>query len=292
MAKALVLGGATGLLGQALVMVLKNRGWQTETLGRTDGDLLDYDFLERAVRRADADVVFNGVAWTAVDDAEDKPNDALELNRAFPDALAHIIAKSDNTHLVHFSTDFVFSGQPPADYWRESDEPAPQSVYGRTKLEGERAVAKILPARSCIVRTAWLFGPGRRNFIDTILDNCQKRDLLSVVDDQMGSPTYTMDLANWSAALAEKRTFGLWHAVNSGHATWCDLASEAIQLVSGPCRVQPIHSREWPQKATRPRNSILANSKLANFLGARPRPWPQALRDYLYAYYLPQGEMR
>ena len=136
MAKALVLGGATGLLGQALTRVLTERGWQVETLGRADGNLLEMPFLEERLAKADADAVFNAVAWTQVDDAEDHPEDALLMNRTLPDALARVLKALGRGHLVHFSTDFVFSG-PHQTPWREDDAPHPAGVYGRTKLAGD-----------------------------------------------------------------------------------------------------------------------------------------------------------
>lgn len=286
MPKALVLGGSTGLLGQALVAGLAKAGWQTATLGRADGDLLDEAFLREKLGAENYDTVFNTVAWTQVDDAEENPEKTLTINRVFPDLLARNL-EGTGTHLVHYSTDFVFSGQPQGDYWKETDQPAPCNIYGSTKLAGENAVLRILPENSCVIRTAWLFGPGRKNFVQTILDASAGKDTLDVVDDQMGSPTYTPDVASWSIALAEKRARGLWQAVNSGHATWSELAAEALQLVSSPCRIHPIHSSQWPQKARRPRNTILNNNKLTRFLGRRPRPWPQALREYIFGYYLP-----
>ncbi len=258
MAKALVLGGVTGLLGQALTRVLKERGWQVATLGRTDGNLLEMSFLEDHLAAADADAVFNAVAWTQVDDAEDHPEDALLINRTLPDALARVLKALGRGHLVHFSTDFVFSG-PHQHPWREEDAPNPVSVYGSTKLAGEEAVLRILPERSCIARTAWLFGPGRKNFVDVILEACRKRDAISVVHDQFGSPTYSLDLAQWSVELAE---------------------------TAGPCRLEPIASSQWPQKAQRPAYSVLDTSKLSGFLGKKPRPWPQALREYLFSEYM------
>lgn len=281
MPKALVLGGATGLLGQALVNNLQKRGWDTQTLGRSDGDIFDLKYLKTQVTNANADVIFNTIAWTQVDAAEDHKEQALEINRAFPDGLARIIGTLPKGHLVHFSTDFVFSGEHHSP-WKETDKPCPINVYGSTKLAGEKAVLGVLPDRSCVIRTAWLFGPGRKNFISTILGACKQQDCLNVVVDQMGSPTYTPDLADWSVSLAEKMVTGIWHCVNSGHTNWCELASEAIHLASGPCRIEAIPSSQWPQKAKRPPYTVLDNSKLSDFLGKKPRPWPQALRDYLF----------
>lgn len=284
MAKALVLGGATGLVGQALARTLADSGWETRIFSRTDGDLHDMHFVRGLLEETGADVVFNALGWTRVDAAEEHPEEALLANRTLPDALARTLASLGHGHLVHFSTDFVFSG-PHDGPWRETDTPHPVSVYGRTKLAGEEAVLRALPERSCILRTAWLFGPGRSNFVDVILNACRKRDAVSVVHDQIGSPTYTLDLAQWAEKLARARATGIWNAVNSGVASWCELASEAIALTSGPCRVEPIPGSEWPQAAERPANSALDNSKLAEFLGEKPRPWPQALREYLFREY-------
>ena len=286
MAKALVLGGATGLLGQALARVLKAREWEVSTLGRENGNLLDMTFLQSAIADAQADVVFNTVAWTAVDDAEDHKDEACQLNRALPAAIARCLKAQGAGFMVQYSTDFIFSGAGETPH-TETDTPQPASVYARTKLEGEKAVMEILPDRSCIVRTAWLFGPGRKNFVDTIIAACQRRDSINVVHDQTGSPTYTIDLAHWSVTLAEKKATGIWHAVNSGQASWCELACESVSLAGASCRVVPIDSSEWPQKARRPVFSVLDNSKLSELLGKPLRPWPQALRDYIFSEYLP-----
>lgn len=287
MPKALVLGGATGLLGQALMRVLPARGWDVAALGRADGDITDPCWLEERINAVAPFTIFNTIAWTQVDDAEDHEEEATAINRALPDALARIVKCHDPMRLVHFSTDFVFNGYHHG-AWREIDTPNPPSVYGRTKLAGEQAIKAVIPERSLILRTAWLFGPGRKNFVSTIVNACRKRELLNVVDDQVGSPTYSLDLALWAARLAEKGASGLWHCVNSGRASWCELATEAVHLMNGPCRVSPITSAEWPQKAPRPRNSTLDNGKLAHFLGEQPRPWPKALRDYLFGEFQAQ----
>lgn len=289
MPKALILGGATGLLGRPLTAAMASAGWETESLGREDGDLLTYEFLKSRLNDSKPDVVFNTVAWTQVDDAEDHPEEAAKVNRCLPDALSRIIASMPGVWFGHVSTDFVFSA-PPGTLLKETDEPNPESVYGETKLAGEKAIAHNLPDRSCIIRTAWLFGPGKKNFVKTILNACHKKSQLNVVDDQTGSPTYTLDLAQWAVALTEKRMTGIWHAVNSGQASWWELAAEASQLIPESCRVMPITTAEWPQKAKRPANSALDNTKLANFLGQRPRAWPKALRDYVYGEF--QAEIK
>ena len=289
MSKALVLGGKSGLLGQALVKVLNERDWEVQSFGRQDGDLSDPDYVERLLGEANADAVFNSLAWTRVDDAEDHQNEADQANRILPSILAKAMARLGHGFLAHFSTDFVFPGDSTIPY-PENAPPDPKNVYGSTKLAGEKAVLAALPERSCVIRTAWLFGPGRKNFITSILDACNKRDMISVVDDQIGSPTYSLDLALWSTTLAEKKAAGIWNGVNSGHASWCEFAAEAVALVRGPCKVEPIPSAQWPQKAIRPPYSVLNNEKLAAVIGKKPRPWPQALRDYIFGYILPDKE--
>lgn len=288
MAKALILG-ATGLLGQALVHVLTARGRTVEVLGRADGNVLDMKFLEARINAAEPDEVYNAVAWTDVDGAEDHQEEALQLNRCLPDSLARILKATGHGRLIHYSTDFVFSGQHSAP-WTEKDIPRPVSAYGRTKLAGEEAVLNILPDHSCVLRTAWLFGPGRKNFVDTILEACRRRDYVSVVHDQIGSPTYSHDLAQWSVTLAEQNASGIVHATNSGQASWCELACEAISLAGGPCRIEPIASAQWPQKAKRPPYSVLDVSVLGERLGHKPRPWPQALREYLFSACTPAAD--
>lgn len=280
MPRALVFGGRSGLLGQALVHVLRGAAWDVACLGREDGDLLDMGWLSKTVETLAPDVIFNATGWTQVDDAEDHAEAAMRWNRALPANLGRIV-KGTSVFLVHYSTDFVFSGNLGRPC-TEDDTPDPASVYGQSKLAGEAALADIAPQHSCILRTAWLFGPGRKNFVTTILDACRKRDSIQVVHDQTGSPTYSRDVAQWSMLLATQRATGIFHAVNGGRASWCEFACEAVTLAEAPCRIDPITSAEWPQKAKRPGFSVLATDRLAQTLGVSVRPWPQALREYMY----------
>jgi dTDP-4-dehydrorhamnose reductase len=263
---------------------LNRAEWRTTALGRQDGQILDVNFLLRKIKRIAPDVIFNTIAWTQVDLAEERPSEAMALNRGFVASLAHSI-KGTSIRLVQYSTDFVFDGAKQTPYTIE-DVPKPESVYGVTKLAGEHALGILPPEQCCIVRTAWLFGAGRKNFVSTILDACRKRDCIDVVHDQTGSPTYTRDLAQWSLKLAELEASGLFHAVNGGQASWCDLACESINLTEAQCRVNPVSSAQWQQKAKRPHFSVLDTDRLAQ-LGIMPRPWPLALREYLYHEYQP-----
>ena len=279
MQKVLVLGGATGLLGQAIVeKITSEKNWQVNTLGRTDGDIFDAQFMAKYIENENPDIIFNTVAWTQVDDAEDHEEEALKINAGFPQTIAKII-KNSSCHLVHFSTDFVFNGQARHSY-AEDDEPNPESSYGRTKLAGEKILLELIPEQVTICRTAWLFGPHRKNFVATICQVARKNGQLKVVSDQIGSPTYTRDLAAYSIELAAQKKSGIWHTVNSGQASWYDLASFAVKAANIPCQVTPIPSDEWPQKAKRPPFSVLNTDKLAKFLKQDVRPWQEAVELY------------
>lgn len=276
----LVLGGQTGMLGQALTEACRARGWRVKTLGRTDGPILEPDFLEEQIAGFNPDLLFNTIAYTQVDQAEDEPERAYLLNKSFPALLGRVLRGSDCA-LVHYSTDFVYNGKK-RDPYLETDSTDPQSVYGASKLAGENALRELDLPKLLILRTAWLFGPGRRNFVSVILNKAVDRNQLTVVHDQVGSPTYTLDLAEMSLALVDKQATGLVHAVNSGQASWCELASEAVSLNNGLTNVEPICSGQWPQKAKRPEYSVLSTDLLTELTGYRPRPWPQALRDYIF----------
>lgn len=279
MPKALLFG-SNGLLGQALAKTLREKDWEIQTLSRKDGDFFNFDFLKLVIESARADYIFNAAAWTAVDNAEDNPDEAYAMNRDFPTLLSMLIARQEKGILFHYGTDFIFSGQNKQPKL-EDDLPAPESVYGRSKLAGEKRVLELLPDRSCIIRTAWLFGPGRKNFVDTILKVAQERDTIKVVNDQTGSPTYAPDLAEWSEKLARVNARGVFHGVNSGFATWYELAKKAVELAGIKCDVLPIPSSEWPQKAKRPEYSVLSSEKLAKTIHEKPRAWQDALKEYI-----------
>ena len=278
--KALVLGGETGLLGMSLVQCLRDAGWYASVTGRADPDACGQDDLAALLDLHEPDVVFNTWAHTQVDRAEDEPEAARRVNAALPEALGRA-CQGRNLLLVHYSTDFVFGGQATSPR-REDDDPAPESVYGRTKLEGERALAALGLTRLVIIRTAWLFGPGKGNFVRTMLNLGATRSELNVVHDQLGSPTYTPDLAEYSLALVESGATGLFHVANAGVASWCELAAEALRCAAASCTVHAIPSAEYPQKAKRPTYSVLDTTKFTEATGVTPRPWVQAVRDYVF----------
>jgi dTDP-4-dehydrorhamnose reductase len=264
----------------SLVQCLRDAGWYASVTGRPDPHACGQEDLAALLDLHEPEVVFNTWAHTQVDLAEDEPEAARRVNAALPEALGRACLGRDLL-LVHYSTDFVFGG-PAATPRREDDEPAPESVYGRTKLEGERALLALDLPRLVIIRTAWLFGPGKGNFVRTMLDLGATRSELNVVHDQVGSPTYTPDLAEYSLALVESGATGLFHVANAGNASWCELAAEALRCAAASCAVHAIPSADYPQKARRPAYSVLDTTKFTEATGVAPRPWVQAVRDYVF----------
>lgn len=278
--RAVVLGGVTGMLGQALVNVLDKAGWEVVAQSRNDVDVTTCSALDEYLAGHAPDVVFNAIAYTAVDLAEDEKDKACELNKKLPASLGRI-SKKQGFKLVHYSTDFAFDGRKQTPYV-ETDETNPLCVYGKSKLDGEKALLATEAPGALILRTAWLFGPGRKNFVQTILNLAKDRDSLNVVHDQIGSPTYTPDLARYSLELVDAGGEGIYHMVNSGQASWCELAAEAVHLAGLSCAVRAIPSSEYPQKAHRPPYSVLSTEAFTNKTGTTPRAWVQALREYVF----------
>lgn len=278
--RAIVLGGKTGLLGRSLVNALSDIGFTVRPTTRGELDPFDAAAVAGALETFKATHLFNTVAYTAVDAAEDDIEEAYRLNRDLPALLAKACGQA-GAMFIHYSTDFVFNGAKTSPYMEE-DPTDPQSVYGASKLAGEQAILELGLPKYQILRTAWLFGPGKKNFVATILKLAKDREVLRVVGDQIGSPTFTPDLAGWSADLAVTGATGLFHTVGAGEASWCDLAAEAVIAAGLPCRVVPIPSSDYPQKAKRPAYSVLSNAKLTEAIGREPRPWIQTVREYVY----------
>ena len=280
--RVLILGGKDGLLGQALAEACSNTGYEIHTTGRGDIDFSGSQDISNLLERIRPCLLFNAVAYTQVDQAEDDQEAAYDLNRFMPAMLGRVIKERPECLLVHYSTDFVFDGRKREPYTVE-DAPAPLSVYGKSKLAGEQALLQLGLENLCIIRTAWLFGPRKKNFVRTILGLCETRNSINVVDDQFGSPTYVPDLAANSLKLVHSGGRGIFHITNSGRASWAELASEAIRLTQRECVVHPVPTREYPTKAVRPAYSVLDLSRFTECTGITPRPWPQALADYIFS---------
>jgi dTDP-4-dehydrorhamnose reductase len=273
--------GCYGLLGSSLVPALK-RNHEVAGFGKRDADVGDREYLRGRLDAFRPDQVVHLGAMTAVDSCETEEDEAFRINAEGSRRVAEEAERID-VPILALSTDYVFDGEQRSPY-RESDPPAPLSVYGRSKLAGEEAV-RGAATRWTIVRSAWLFGPGGRNFVATILEALEAleaEETLPVVHDQVGSPTYTEDLTRALVTLIEKRVKGMYHLVNDGEASWCDLAQEAARLRGlEPGRVRPATTEEIGRPAPRPPYSVLDAGLVGNRFGLRLRSWRDALGAYL-----------
>ncbi len=281
MSKVLILGGS-GQLGTSLVEELARRGTPGEAPGREILDLSRDDVEQSVCDRAPAALI-NAAAYNDVGGAEHSPGteQAVRMNRDLPETLAHVCAAL-GIPLVHVSTDYVFDGEASRPY-REEDPVAPLQPYGRSKLEGERAVLRAYP-EAVVARTSTLYGRGRRggsNYVDAVLGQARTKRVLEVVRTPVSSPTYARDLALGLLALLDAGASGLVHLVNDGSCSRLDLAREAVRLAGLADRVEVRERPEPPGGPRRPAYSALDTSRFAGITGSRPRPWLEALAGYL-----------
>jgi dTDP-4-dehydrorhamnose reductase len=244
---------------------------------RAEFDITDLDSVRSVL--TDFDVVINCAAWTAVDDAEEKEPAALAINGDGPKNVA-IVCKEIGAKLVHISTDYVFSGDATSPY-AEDALVGPKSAYGRTKLAGEIAIRETLPLDHYIVRTAWLYGQHGPNFIKTMLNLEKTKDTISVVDDQIGQPTWTKDLVSQIIEMVDvKVPAGTYHGTSSGQTSWFGLTQIIYESIgSDPKRVLPTTTDAFPRPAPRPAYSVLGHDKWTT-VGMSPiRNWDQGLNE-------------
>lgn len=241
-------------------------------------DIRDEGRVRAAIAQDAPAAVINAAAFTDVDGAEARRDEAFELNERGAGNVAAACAAA-GIRIVQVSTDYVFDGMKDRP-WVESDPTRPLGAYGESKLAGERAVAARC-ADHVIARTAWLYGPwSRRNFVDTMLHLTATRPSVDVVADAWGSPTYSLDLARALLFLATAPVHGIFHAANSGRTTWHGLASRIVELAGRSCQVRPVGQAAFPRPARRPANSALDVSRLAA-AGHAMRGWEEALAEYL-----------
>jgi dTDP-4-dehydrorhamnose reductase len=271
--RLLVTGGA-GMLGQAVAAAATRLGHEVVALSRAELDVTDADHVRRVVAAAEPRAVVNCAAWTDVDGAETAEAAATAVNGEGAGNVARAAAES-GARVVHVSTDYVFDGTK-REPWLESDAVNPIGAYGRSKLAGEEQVAAATDEHA-IVRTAWLFGAGGRNFVDTMRRLGAERDEVEVVDDQTGSPTWTRDLAPALEALLGLPP-GVYHAAGGGEVTWAGLAEAVLAGTGSRCRVRPVTTEALGRPAPRPRYSALASTRAG---APRLRDWREALADYL-----------
>jgi len=267
------------MLGRALVPLIEERCPGAMSATRAEIDITDRFRLEAEVVRLEPDVIINCAAYTDVDGCETDPGGARRINAEGAENAARAAA-AVGCRLVHISTDFVFDGTR-GDPYGEADRPAPLSVYGRTKLEGESRIATVLEDH-LIIRSSWLYGAGRRNFVDQIRRRALAGERLRVVHDQSGSPTWVVDLGGAILALLATSHRGLAHFANTGTCSRHELAVEIARIVCpAPPPIESISTDEAGRLAPRPANSALDTSLYTRLTGERPRAWPEALRQYL-----------
>lgn len=272
----LLVTGARGMLGRAVVAAATQRGHDVRGATRAELDVTDADAVLRAVLAQRCDAVVNCAAYTDVDGAEADRERAFAVNATAAGHVAAAAARADAS-IVHVSTDYVFDGSK-REPWLESDATGPLGVYGASKLAGERAVAAA-NARHAIVRTAWLFGAGGRNFVDTMLALAAQRDEVAVVTDQVGCPTWTGHLAPALVELAERpRAVGIHHVAGAGSCSWNELAREVFARAAIDCTVAPSTSDRFPRPAARPAYSVLGSERRDPVVLAR---WQRGVADYL-----------
>jgi dTDP-4-dehydrorhamnose reductase len=291
--RILIVGNA-GQLGRELEKLFAGVGPMV-AVDRESVDLADPDQTRALVRRAAPDLILNAAAYTAVDRAESDQDLAFAINAQSTEVLAHE-ASERNALFVHYSTDYVFDGSK-TDPWVESDLPNPLNVYGASKLAGEQAVEKI-GGNYLIFRTSWVYGPHGNNFLLTMLRLARERDHLSVVDDQVGGPTTSIQLARATHSIVNgilggrfgspQDFSGLYHMTCSGSVSWFGFAkaifdrASTLLGVKGPT-LTPIPTEDYPTPAARPRNSALSNAKLQSRFGVQLDPWQKALDETLQA---------
>ena len=274
--------GAKGQLGTDVMAELKSNNIEAVGIDREELDIVDAkaceEFFDKANAEKRIDAVIHCAAYTAVDKAEDEQELSYNINALGTKNIATACKKFD-MKLMYISTDYVFNGQGERP-WEPDDERQPLNVYGKTKYEGELFVEEIAK-KYFIVRIAWVFGIAGNNFIKTMLKLAKERDSLTVVDDQIGSPTYTADLSKLLVSMIQTDTYGRYHATNEGYCSWYEFAKEIFKVAGVTINVAPVDSSAYPAKAKRPANSRMEKKKLDEMGFKRLPSWQDATRRYI-----------
>ena len=252
-------------------------------------DITDKNGVVLAVKRIKPDLIIHTAGYTDVDGSEQNSEKAFAVNAGGTENIARAAKELDAT-LFYISTDYVFDGKKDNPY-SEDDIPNPINIYGQSKLEGERVIQSLLE-KYFILRTSWLFGPNGKNFVTNILQKADNNNVFQVVNDQIGSPTYTLDLTYALKKIllsilklqSSLIPYGIYHITNSGSCSWYEFAKEIISFKQLKVQILPVTSLENKRPAPRPKISILDNSKFMNTFNLKLRPWPEALRHFLQMY--------
>jgi dTDP-4-dehydrorhamnose reductase len=276
--KILVTGG-TGQLGTDVTRLLTEKGYEVHSYAREQLDIVNQEQVKQTVEYIQPDVIIHTAAYTKVDLAEQEVKRAYQVNALGARNLA-VEAEKYQAKLIHISTDYVFDGQASVPY-TEFSEINPQSVYGKSKWAGEQFVRQLC-SRFFIVRTSWVYGKHGHNFVKTMLRLAETRNEINVVHDQVGCPTYTVDLAKFLMRLLETEAYGTYHASNTGSCSWYEFAC-AIFAAAGltHMKVNPIPTSEYPLPAPRPAYSVLDHMMIRLQGMEDLRPWQEALQEFM-----------
>ena len=269
--------GVNGQLGHDIVEECQKRNIEAIGVDVKEMDITDADQVNAVITETKPDAIIHCAAWTAVDKAEDEVEQCRKVNR---DGTKHIVDVCEKLELplMYFSTDYVFDGQG-EEPWNEYDERHPLNVYGKTKYEGELEVERL--KKHFIIRISWVFGINGSNFIKTMLRLGKERKEVSVVDDQIGSPTYTYDLARLCVDMIQTKEYGTYHATNEGICSWYEFACEIFKQAKMDVIVHPVDSTQFPTRAVRPKNSRMNQTELDKHGFTRLPSWQDALERYL-----------
>lgn len=273
----LLVTGVKGQLGHDIVNECKEKNIEAVGVDIEEMDITDAKKVAEVIKEGNYDAVIHCAAWTAVDKAEDEVELCTKVNVDGTRNIANICKELD-IPMMYFSTDYVFDGQGETE-WKEYDERDPLNVYGQTKYEGE-LIVETSP-KHFIVRIAWVFGVNGNNFIKTMLRLGKERGAVCVVDDQIGSPTYTYDLSKLVVDMIQTDKYGIYHATNEGLCSWYEFACEIFKQAGMSVEVTPVDSNAFPAKAKRPNNSRMSKAMLDKNGFEHLPTWQDALSRYL-----------
>ncbi|MGG1071858.1 dTDP-4-dehydrorhamnose reductase [Priestia megaterium] len=278
MSQKVLITGANGQLGKELVELFTEKGFEVHGFGRDKMDITNQAQVQEMISTLKPNIVLHSAAHTKVDLAESEPEQAFSIN-AYGTRNVAVAAEAVGAKLVYVSTDYVFDGTTDEPY-SEFSPTSPLGVYGKSKLAGEQFV-RDLHSRFFIVRTSWVYGKYGTNFVKTMLKLGEEKKELSVVSDQIGCPTYTLDLAHVILELIDTEKYGMYHVSNSGSCSWYEFAKEIFKISKMEVQVKPCTTADFIRPAKRPKYSVLDNLsvKLNNF--KEPRSWKSGLREFL-----------
>ncbi|MGA5741609.1 dTDP-4-dehydrorhamnose reductase [Bacillus cereus] len=270
--------GAKGQLGQDLVSLLKEQTWEIFGVGREELNITDEKQVSEKVLLIQPDIIIHTAAYTQVDQAESDEEAAFKVNAEGTKYLAQA-AEVVGAKFCYVSTDYVFDGTKETPY-KAGDQTNPQTVYGKSKLVGEQYTQEYC-SKSYIVRTSWVFGLYGNNFVKTMLRLAEENKELGIVHDQVGSPTYTTDLARFIISLVQTDKYGVYHGSNSGVCSWYEFAKEIFKQSNIEILVNPLKTEDFPRPAARPKYSVLDKGMIEENGFESFQNWKEALKDFL-----------